>query len=129
MNPSTVHIRRADPQPREAGTMRQRAETASMENPLDTIFFDGHERAPIQPHAPPTTAFTHWLTLEQIRKMQRMRRSRVIQAMESGELPYERRGRIRYARLSDVLLWEERRLSQTGSVSTRAIAAELMDLV
>ena len=35
-----------------------------------------------------------WLSVEQIRKQQRCRRSAVIAAMEAGELPYERRGRI-----------------------------------
>ena len=97
-------------------------------NPLDTVFFDGHERQPIQPHAPPAGAFFHWLTVEQIRKMERMRRLTVIQAMEAGELPFERRGRIRYARLADVLAWEERRLTQSAAPSTRRIAPELADL-
>jgi len=46
-----------------------------------------------------------WLTVEQIRKQQRMRRERVIEAMLSGELPYEQRGRIRYARVCDVEVW------------------------
>ena len=50
--------------------------------------------------------FFHWLSVNQIRKMQRMRRKTVICAMESGELPFERRGRIRYARLADVQAWE-----------------------
>ena len=64
------------------------------ENPLDTA------SAPIP----------RWLSVEQIRKLQRCRRERVIEAMESGNLPFERRGRIRYARLSDVIAWEEARL-------------------
>jgi len=51
-----------------------------------------------------------WLSLHQISKMQRCRRETVIDAMQRGELPYEQRGRIRYARLSDVIAWEERRL-------------------
>jgi hypothetical protein len=72
-----------------------------------------------------------WLSVEQIRKQQRMRRERVIEAMESGELPYERRGRIRYARLSDVVAWEERRLrNQTiKTVNTRTIRSEFSDLL
>ena len=86
------------------------------------------ERKPSQLHAPPELPFTHWLSLEQIRKMQRMRRQAVLQAMEAGELPYERRGRIRYARLSDVLAWEEQRLARTSSVSTRSIHPDLQDL-
>ena len=51
-----------------------------------------------------------WLTVEDIRKQQRMRREVVVSAMLSGELPYEQRGRIRYARLSDVEAWEQSRL-------------------
>lgn len=60
--------------------------------------------------------------------MQRMRRETVIAAMESGELPFERRGRIRYARLSDVLLWEERRLAGEAPPSTFRIDPDLADL-
>lgn len=52
-----------------------------------------------------------WLTVDAIRKQQRMRRETVVAAMLSGELPYEQRGRIRYARVSDVGAWEEKRLS------------------
>ena len=44
-----------------------------------------------------------WLTVEDIRKQQRMRRETVITAMLTGELPYEQRGRIRYARFTDVI--------------------------
>ena len=51
-----------------------------------------------------------WLTVEDIRKQQRMRRQVVVTAMLSGELPYEQRGRIRYARVSDVGAWEKSRL-------------------
>jgi hypothetical protein len=51
-----------------------------------------------------------WLSVDQIRKMQRCRREAVIEAMQRGELPFEQRGRIRYARLTDVIAWEERRL-------------------
>lgn len=98
------------------------------ENPLDTAFFDGHEHEPIVPHAPPKPAFTHWLSVDQIRRMQRMRRQTVIDAMNSGELPFEKRGRIRYARLADVQMWEEKRLSHDYGTSTRRIAPELEDL-
>ena len=51
-----------------------------------------------------------WLTVEDIRKQQRMRREAVVAAMLAGELPYEQRGRIRYARITDVEAWEESRL-------------------
>ena len=59
--------------------------------------------------------------------MQRMRRQTVARAMETGELPYERRGRIRYARLADVLAWEERRLACSSTISTRPIDPDLLD--
>ena len=72
-----------------------------------------------------TGTFHHWLSVEQIRKMQRMRRTTVIAAMEAGVLPFERRGRIRYARLSDVLVWEESRLSHPVAYSTWPIDPDL----
>ncbi len=53
-----------------------------------------------------------WLTVEDIRKQQRMRRDAVVAAMLAGELPYEQRGRIRYARITDVQAWEDSRLSR-----------------
>jgi hypothetical protein len=57
-------------------------------------------------------ALPRWLTVEQVRKLQRMRRESVIAAMLCGELPFEKRGRITYIRLSDVTAWEERRLKR-----------------
>lgn len=51
-----------------------------------------------------------WLSVEQIRRQQRVRRETVVAAMLAGQLPYEQRGRIRYARLSDVENWEQSRL-------------------
>ena len=53
-----------------------------------------------------------WLSVEQIRKQQRMRRETVVAAMLSGQLPYEQRGRIRYARVQDVEAWEQSRLAK-----------------
>lgn len=97
-------------------------------NPLDTGFVEHTERTCIHPHAPPDGTFRRWLTVEQIRKMQRMRRQAVLHAMLAGELPYEQRGRIRYARLSDVLVWEEKRLGGQSVPSRRPIAPELEDL-
>lgn len=97
-------------------------------NPLDTPFLDGHERKPIVPHGPPAESFSHWLSVDQIRRMQRMRRQTVIDAMNSGELPFEQRGRIRYARLCDVLAWEEQRLTEDSSMTTRHIDPGLADL-
>lgn len=72
-----------------------------------------------------------WLSLDQIRKQQRMRRVRVIEAMESGELPFERRGRIRYARLGDVVAWEERRLrgQSIAAVNTCKIRPDFRELL
>ena len=69
-----------------------------------------------------------WLSVEQIRKRERMRRERVIEAMEAGELPYERRGRIRYARLSDVIAWEECRLN-IAEPKTQRTRNDLQDLL
>jgi len=110
-------------------TAQSRLDALNNTNPLDTVFFDGHERKPVQPHAPPQRAFTRWLSVEEIRKMQRMRRSTVIEAMQSGELPFEQRGRIRYARLSDILAWEERRIAKVSAVTTRTIDSDLADLI
>lgn len=72
---------------------------------------------------------TTWLSVNQIRKMQRMRRERVIEAMDSGELPYEQRGRIRYARVCDVEAWELARLERTAHTPSRfRIHPDLADL-
>lgn len=128
MNATTARQHGQDGSNTSFGTTTRPSETQELRNPLDTVFFDGHERAPIQPHAPPQAAFSHWLTVEQIRKMQRMRRTSVIEAMDAGRLPFERRGRIRYARLSDVLVWEERRLTQPMTPSYRTIDPDLVDL-
>lgn len=59
-----------------------------------------------------------WLTVEDIRKQQRMRREAVVAAMLAGELPYEQRGRVRYARVSDVEAWEASRIRAAGSPTT-----------
>ena len=79
-------------------------------NPLDTSF--------IQPR---------WLSVEQIRKQQRMRRETVIDAMLSGELPFEQRGRIRYARVTDVEAWEERRLQQKQTPRATLVHPDLAE--
>ncbi len=80
---------------------------------------------------PATPQATVWLSVEQIRKMQRMRRERVIEAMDSGILPFEQRGRVRYARLRDVKAWEDLRLNRSSikSVTARTIRPELRDLL
>jgi len=82
------------PQPRE-----QQVERGTTKHPLDTSL---HPKRPDD--------LPRWMTVDQIRKMQRMRRERVVEAMLSGELPFEQRGRIRYARLTDVIAWEQRRI-------------------
>lgn len=69
-----------------------------------------------------------WLTVNQIRKQQRVRRETVLQAMMNGELPYEQRGRIRYARACDVEVWEESRLTRTYPPSRYPIHPDLIDL-
>ena len=70
--------------------------TESASNSLDTSMFPA--------------GMPRWLSVNEIRKMQRFRRETVKLAMDNGELPFEQRGNIRYARLSDVIRWEERRL-------------------
>ncbi len=60
-----------------------------------------------------------WLSVEQIRKQQRMRRETVVEAMLAGQLPFEQRGRIRYARVQDVEAWEQSRLAKRQSSKTR----------
>ena len=67
-----------------------------------------------------------WMTVEQIRKQQRMRRERVVKAMLSGELAYEQRGRVRYTRVCDVKAWEQRRLTGPVGTGTFKIAPKLL---
>ena len=62
-----------------------------------------------------------WLTVEDIRKQQRMRRDAVVAAMLAGELPFEQRGRIRYARITDVEAWEDSRLSRETKSTKRLL--------
>ena len=81
---------------------------------------------PEQPHAPPE--LPRWLSVEEIRKMQRTRRETVVNAMLTGELPFEQRGRIRYARLSDVIAWEERRLRPDVTPVRGLVHPDLEDL-
>lgn len=70
-----------------------------------------------------------WLSVDQVRKMQRMRRQTVHAAMQSGELPFERRGRICYIRLSDVVAWEQRRVTQDPQARTCLIHPDLVGLL
>lgn len=119
---------RATNRAKEAFAVRDSSRPVLADDALNTGFIDYREQSCISPHAPPEGAFHRWLSVEQIRKMQRMRRQTVHKAMLSGELPYERRGRICYARLSDVLVWEERRLRGVATPSRRRIAPELADL-
>gem|GEM_PF-1364304 len=68
---------------------------------------------------------SRWLSVEQIRKQQRCRRSVVITAMESGALPYEQRGRIRYARICDIEAWEQSRLKAPQATTSTHIHPDL----
>lgn len=70
-----------------------------------------------------------WLSVDQIRKQQRMRRETVVAAMLNGELPFEQRGRIRYARVSDVRAWEERRLRKPPEARRVYIHPDLLEFV
>lgn len=73
--------------------------------------------------------FPRWLSVEQVRKMQRMRRETVLEAISSGELPCEKRGRICYIRLSDVLAWEEKRLNAKQEPAKGLIHGDLTHLL
>ena len=68
-----------------------------------------------------------WLTVEDIRKQQRMRRNAVVAAMLAGELPYEQRGRIRYARITDVEAWENSRLGREKSPKRLLVHPDLAE--
>ncbi|QDU57517.1 hypothetical protein [Aeoliella mucimassa] len=70
-----------------------------------------------------------WMTVEEIRKEQRMRRDTVVAAMLAGELPYEQRGRIRYARRCDVEAWELSRLKPKQEKKRILIHPALADLL
>lgn len=90
-----------------------------------TATSDGHAdlsraRAPAMPR---------WLSVDQIRKQQRMRREAVLAAMLSGELPYEQRGRIRYARVTDVEEWEKKRLKRPEKTQRIMIDASLLQFL
>lgn len=68
-----------------------------------------------------------WLTVEEIRKQQRMRRNAVVAAMLAGELPYEQRGRIRYARITDIQAWEDSRLCREKSTKHLLVHPDLAE--
>jgi len=86
-------------------------------NPLNTSVHDRQGEA-----------LPRWLSVDQIRKMQRIRRETVVEAMLQGELPFEQRGRIRYARLSDIIAWEERRLRKDKPVVRGLVHPDLAHL-
>lgn len=116
-------------QPASSETRRNSDGTPS----LDTDLFPRSPTAPAP--SPPLDSgsgsgreLPRWLSVDQIRKMQRMRRETVLEAMLSGELPFEQRGRIRYARLSDVLAWEERRLARDAEPLRGLVHPALADL-
>lgn len=69
-----------------------------------------------------------WLTVEQIRKQQRMRREAVVAAMLRGDLPFEQRGRIRYARVSDIEAWERSRIARATEPTTVLVHPDLVGL-
>lgn len=94
---------------------RQRATAESQDSALNT-------------GAGTEAVLPRWLSVEQIRKLQRMRRETVIDAMLTGELPFEQRGRIRYARLSDVVAWEQRRVEREPKAVSGLVHPDLADL-
>ena len=70
-----------------------------------------------------------WLTVEGIRKRLRCRRQRVIAAMDSGQLKFEQRGRIRYSPEWAVQEWERSLVKSTDKVRTLTIPAEFLDVL
>ena len=70
---------------------------------------------------------TRWLTVEDIRKQQRMRRDAVVAAMLAGDLPYEQRGRIRYARVTDIQAWEDSRVLRDKSAKHLLVHPDLAE--
>jgi hypothetical protein len=72
---------------------------------------------------------SRWLSVEQIRIQQRMRRETVVAAMLAGHLPFEQRGRIRYARVSDVEAWERSRIARDSEPAAVLIHPDLVNLV
>jgi hypothetical protein len=87
------------------------------------------ERPATQLAAARMPAAPRWLSVDQIRKQQRMRRETVLAAMLSGELPFEQRGRIRYARVTDVEEWEKKRLKRPEKTERLMIDASLLQFL
>ena len=50
-----------------------------------------------------------------------MRREAVVAAMIAGVLPYAQRGRVRFARVSDVETWEKSRLKNDPNRNPRRL--------
>ena len=48
-------------------------------------------------------------------------------AMLAGDLPYEQRGRIRYARITDVKAWEDSRLSREKTPKVLLVHPDLAE--
>jgi hypothetical protein len=88
----------------QTNNRQQRKEPVRI-RPPDSVEADSFSNAQM-------TELPRWLSVDQVRKLQRMRRETVHAAMRNGELPFEKRGRICYIRLTDVLAWEERRVKQ-----------------
>lgn len=85
-----------------------------------------HSRHTVRPH---DNQLPRWLSVHQARQLSRCRRQTVIDAMESGELPFEQRGRNRYIRRSDFLAWEEFRLCAEYEPNPARVRADLSDLL
>ncbi len=115
----TNMIEHADRTQQQKSPTRIRPPDAS-ETTRDTSHADlSRSRAPALPR---------WLSLDQVRKLQRMRRETVLAAIATGELPCEQRGRIRYFRLTDVEAWEASRLRPDAPKPTAALHPDLADL-
>lgn len=70
-----------------------------------------------------------WLSVHQIRQFSRCRREMVINAMDSGELRFEQRGRNRYVLRAEYLAWEQRRQRPDYDPNPTRIRQDLADLL
>lgn len=50
-------------------------------------------------------------------------------SVQSGALPFEQRGRVRYARICDVQAWEQARLIKPQPASPRTVCDDLAEFL
>jgi hypothetical protein len=70
-----------------------------------------------------------WFSTEEIRKRVRCRRTKVIEAQNSGKLLFEQRGRVRYSPLWAIEKWEAELVERDAEPSMIRIQVELASLL